>query len=88
MLLLSFVGVIYTAVVDNGRPWCDTEDEISISFFRNNFDATAYWVCYELDTPATLQRCPDQTAFLDSVKSCVSWDEWEWESPEENRRRK
>ncbi|XP_013110426.1 uncharacterized protein LOC106089184 [Stomoxys calcitrans] len=78
--LLSLAAYIQTAtIVDDGKPECDSLEKMNTTFFRNLFDSTAYWICVELYEPAVMQRCPDQTAFLDSVKSCVQWDDWEWE---------
>lgn len=68
-------------ITSDGEPPCDTEQQVSTTFFRNYFDPTAYWVCVALNVEAIPQRCPDGSAFLDSLKSCVQWDDWFWEVP-------
>ncbi|XP_055850189.1 uncharacterized protein LOC129914813 [Episyrphus balteatus] len=63
----------------NGRPGCKTEQEIRDKLYRNFWDPTAYWVCSEQNTPASSARCPDEEAFVFSVRKCVPWDDWTWE---------
>ncbi|XP_017057161.1 uncharacterized protein LOC108098609 [Drosophila ficusphila] len=65
----------------NGEPGCKTQAEIDIAVFRNNWDATSYWKCESLNQPASEMKCPSETGFMDSLKNCVSWEEWEWEKP-------
>ncbi|XP_075161378.1 uncharacterized protein LOC142234146 [Haematobia irritans] len=81
LTLLAISYIHGAAIVDNGMPTCDNDAQMNTTFFRNKFDPTAYWVCVELYEPPVLQRCPDQTAFLDSIKECVEWEDWEWEAP-------
>lgn len=65
----------------NGQPGCKTQAELEIGVFRNDWDPTAYWKCESLNKAGSEVRCPTDTAFMDSLKNCVSWDEWEWETP-------
>ncbi|XP_018785622.1 PREDICTED: uncharacterized protein LOC108966924 [Bactrocera latifrons] len=81
MLLLVLTAPAAFAMLGNGQPNCTTQEEIDIRIFRNNWDPTSYWICEELNEPAILGRCPEQMAYLDSVKDCVSWDDWQWEQP-------
>ncbi|XP_034661776.1 uncharacterized protein LOC117897186 [Drosophila subobscura] len=79
--LVVFACCAVDAYSGNGQPGCKTQMELEISVFRNNWDATSYWKCDELNAPATQMKCPDEMGFVDSLKNCVSWDEWEWETP-------
>lgn len=76
-LATSSMGII----LGNGRPGCKTDQELVDKNYRNLFDSTSYWVCSELNTPATLQRCDSEQAYQASLRRCVSIDDWEWEDP-------
>ncbi|CAD6992318.1 unnamed protein product [Ceratitis capitata] len=82
-ILLLIVLAIATALLKpgDGKPTCTTKAEIDIGLFRNNWDPTLYWKCEVIDELPTLERCPDQMAYLDSIKDCVSWEYWQWEEP-------
>ncbi|XP_043656184.1 uncharacterized protein LOC122622078 [Drosophila teissieri] len=67
----------------DGQPGCKTQAELDIAVFRNNWDATSYWKCETLNKPAIEIKCPSDTGFMDSLKNCVNWEEWEWEKPVE-----
>ncbi|XP_017142946.1 uncharacterized protein LOC108156143 [Drosophila miranda] len=79
--LLVIACCVVDAYNDDGQPGCKTQTELDIAFFRNSWDPTSYWMCDELNVPATQMKCPEETGFVESLKNCVSWDEWEWESP-------
>ncbi|XP_017081740.1 uncharacterized protein LOC108115009 [Drosophila eugracilis] len=79
LLIISF-GLV-NAYNGDGQPGCKTQDELDIAVFRNNWDSTSYWKCETLNKPAIEIKCPDEMGFMDSLKNCVSWDEWEWEKP-------
>lgn len=80
LVLLLFLTVTTALVMyGDGQPNCTTQEEIDIHIFRNNWDPTSYWICEELNELAILGRCHEQMAYLDSVKDCVSWDDWHWE---------
>ncbi|XP_037953602.1 uncharacterized protein LOC119683809 [Teleopsis dalmanni] len=84
-LALIFVAFAncQSSILGDGKPECTTVEEITTRIFRNTWDPTAYWSCSELNVPATLIRCPDQTAFLSSRKECVPWSDWKWESTDQ-----
>ncbi|XP_017119883.1 uncharacterized protein LOC108141166 [Drosophila elegans] len=65
----------------DGQPGCKTQAELDIAVFRNDWDPTSYWKCESLNKPAIEMKCPSETGFMDSLKNCVSWEEWEWEKP-------
>ncbi|KAH8313585.1 hypothetical protein KR067_008391 [Drosophila pandora] len=79
-VLVVFCGLV-SAYEGDGQPGCKTQAELEIQVFRNNWDATSYWKCEALNEPATELKCPADTGFVDSLKNCVSWEEWEWEAP-------
>lgn len=65
----------------DGQPGCKTQEELDIGVFRDNWDPTAYWKCEILNEPASKLRCPSETGFIESLKDCVSWEDWKWEKP-------
>ncbi|KAH8359118.1 hypothetical protein KR093_004463 [Drosophila rubida] len=80
-IVLLAVCCLASAYDGDGQPGCKTQEELDIGIFRDNWDSTSFWKCKELNEPATKVRCPDETGFMDSLKNCVSWDEWQWEKP-------
>ncbi|XP_017845391.1 uncharacterized protein LOC108601926 [Drosophila busckii] len=65
----------------DGQPGCKTQEELDIGVFRDNWDPSSYWKCETMDEPATKVRCPTESGFMDSLKDCVNWEEWQWEKP-------
>ncbi|XP_068153401.1 uncharacterized protein [Drosophila tropicalis] len=65
-----------------GQPGCQTENEISVAFYRHFYLKNYYWVCETQGVPATLAVCPVPSAWLDDLKACVPWSQWYW-SPTE-----
>uniref|UniRef100_A0A7G3AGB6 Putative conserved secreted protein n=1 Tax=Lutzomyia longipalpis TaxID=7200 RepID=A0A7G3AGB6_LUTLO len=70
----------------NGQPGCQTQEEVTRRYWRNNWDPTRFWVCDTLNQPAHAVTCEEHTgevslAWLDSAQACVSWSQWEWTPP-------
>ncbi|KAH8417770.1 hypothetical protein KR222_005686 [Zaprionus bogoriensis] len=80
-LVLLAVCSLANAYEGDGQPGCKTAEELDIAVFRDNWDPTSYWKCSTLNEPAARLRCPNEMGFVDSVKDCVSWDDWKWEKP-------
>ncbi|XP_055907333.1 uncharacterized protein LOC129942433 [Eupeodes corollae] len=80
LLLILAISSTIAAPRGNGRPGCATSQEIHTRFYRNFWDPTAYWVCSELRKPASAARCQDEEAFMDSLRKCVPWNDWHWET--------
>ncbi|KAH8312825.1 hypothetical protein KR044_013100 [Drosophila immigrans] len=80
-LVLLAVCCLTNAYNGDGQPGCKTQEELDIGLFRDNWDATSFWKCNELNEPASKVRCPDEMGFMDSLKDCVVWDDWKWEKP-------
>ena len=66
----------------NGRPGCQTTEEMTVRDWRNNWDPTAFWRCEVQGQAATHMRCEEvhgtQLGFM-SGRGCVPWDQWVWE---------
>ncbi|XP_055906507.1 uncharacterized protein LOC129941803 [Eupeodes corollae] len=79
--LVAIFGIVLGfSDLRDGRPGCETDRELQQVYYRNLWDANAYWVCKKKGVPATAMRC-DEGGFQARLRKCVSWDDWEWEDP-------
>lgn len=68
----------YTYDHTDGQPYCK---QAGLTY-RNNWDPTKFWVCAQSNSNAIMRSCPHDTpAFQGSIKKCVTWAEYKWETP-------
>ncbi|XP_055850969.1 uncharacterized protein LOC129915451 [Episyrphus balteatus] len=84
ILAIFFVAIIGIALGSNnlrdGRPGCATDIEMRQVYYRNFWDANAYWKCINKGVPASPMRC-EEGGYQGNLRKCVDWEDWEWEDP-------
>lgn len=69
----------YTYDHTDGQPFCKS---IGLTY-RNNWDPTKFWICTQENANGVAKSCPPETpAYQGSLRKCVQWKDYKWETPE------
>lgn len=68
----------------NGRPGCQTDEEMNTRDWRNTWDPVAFWRCQTRNVDAVRIRCEEEherpMGFM-TGRGCVEWSAWDWVEP-------
>lgn len=86
IVLFALVAVAAAQQYDNGngQPGCQTDEEMNVRDWRNNWDPVHFWRCETRNVAATRVRCEVEVGFPSGFMTglgCVDWAVWDWVQP-------
>lgn len=82
ILIALLVAAVSANIHGNGRPGCQTQEELTVRDWRNLWDPTRFWRCETINVPAVVVRCEDVAGvshlWSEAVRACVHESQWVW----------